>query len=93
MKPYLVTPSGRRSITETRAFSATVEGKCPGCGEELLVVRGTGRHIAADDRAYESDAIALCCELHVGTIRAEVDTIFGVREDEAVLYGRPRVYR
>jgi hypothetical protein len=55
-------------------------------------VAGTGRRPSADDRAWECDAHCLACKAHVGTLRAEMSTLFGVREDEAVLNGRPRVY-
>lgn len=40
---------------------------CPFCGDEPLKVAGCNRRIAKDDRAYEADAIALCCGVHVGT--------------------------
>jgi hypothetical protein len=46
----------------------------------------------ADDRAWEADGYCTACKAHVGTIRVEPDTLFGVREDEAVLMGRCRVY-
>lgn len=59
-------------------------GGCPKCGAHPLRVQGTGRRIAADDRAYEADAVAMCCSKPVGIARAEVDTLFGVREDEAM---------
>lgn len=65
---------------------ATVDGPggCPKCGAHPLRVQGTGRRIAADDRAYEADAVAMCCSQPCGIIRAEVSTLFGLREDEAV---------
>lgn len=92
MKLSLLTDSGRRAITETTEHYAFVEGACPACGAEPLRVRGHGRRISTDDRAYEANGVALCCDTFVGTIRADVSTIFGLHEDEAMLYGRPRVY-
>ena len=49
-------------------------------------------HPSADDRAWEADAVALCCRSTVGILRVEMSTLFGVREDELVLRGRCRVY-
>jgi len=43
-------------------------------------------------RAYEADGYTACCGAYLGIIRVEPSTIFGLREDEAVLYGRVRVY-
>lgn len=74
------------------ADHAVVEGACPKCGCSDFRVSGTGRRPSADDRAWEADAIALCCRAPVGTIRMETNTLFGVREDEVVLRGRCRVY-
>lgn len=65
---------------------------CPSCGSLLLTVRGKGMRISEDDRAYESDGHATCCGAYLGKLRVEPSTIFGLREDEAVLYGRARVY-
>ena len=67
-------------------------GSCPRCAAPELRVAGGNLRKSADDRAYESDGVALCCSARVGVIRAEPDTLFGVAEDEAVLHGRARVY-
>jgi hypothetical protein len=67
-------------------------GPCPECGVAPFRVRGTGIRPSADDRAWEADAHCLACQKMVGILRVEADTIFGVREDEAVLSGRCRVY-
>lgn len=73
--------------------SATAEGTCPHCAAEPFAIAGTGRRIAADDRAYEADGVCVACRQPVGLIRAEVNTLFGLHEDEAVLcHGRARVY-
>lgn len=70
-----------------------VGGKCPECAAEPLTVRCPEKRIAQDDRAYESVAFCIGCQRLVGQVRAEVDTLFGLREDEAVLlHGRARVY-
>lgn len=94
MKIHLV--SGRRRLKVIVPFSgsdhAVVEGKCQHCGVEPFKIAGRGQHIAADDLAYEATGYCLVCMKMVGTIRAEPETIFGVHEDEAVLYGRCRVY-
>jgi len=65
---------------------------CPHCAHAPLQVQGTGKRPSEDDRAYEADAVSVCCSRPVGLIRAEVSTLFGVREDRAVLMGRCRVY-
>ena len=95
MKVYLLTPTGPRRkarVPYEDADHAVVAGSCPACGAADFRVAGTGRRPSADDRAWEADAVALCCGRHVGTIRLEPNTLFGVREDEAVLRGRWRVY-
>ncbi len=68
-------------------------GPCPACKRADTKLAGSNVRYSADDRAYESDAKALCCGAWVGTLRAEPSTLFGVREDSAVLLnGRCRVY-
>jgi len=74
------------------ADHAVAEGACPHCGSETFKVQGTNMHPSQDDRAYEADAKCAACDLYVGTLRAEMNTLFGVREDRAVLNGRCRVY-
>jgi hypothetical protein len=73
---------------------ATVEVKgrrCPACLEPLRV-GGAGSQPSADDRAYEARAFCMSCKRFMGTLRVETDTLFGVREDEAVLNSRYRVF-
>jgi predicted nucleic acid-binding Zn-ribbon protein len=94
-KIFLIVSEGPRRKASTPfpdADHAVVEGKCPACGCDDFKVAGTGRRPSSDDRAWEADGVALCCRAHVGTIRVETNTLFGVREDEAVLRGRCRVY-
>lgn len=67
---------------------------CPACGapSEKLGVQGSGRRISEDDLAYEADGYATCCNAHLGTIRYETNTFFGVREDEAMARLGVRIY-
>lgn len=95
MKLFLILKSGpRRKLTlpHQQADHALVEGACPKCGSIDFGVQGKNMRPAEDDRAHEADGYSTCCQKLVGTIRAEMDTLFGVREDEAVLHGRCRVY-
>lgn len=55
-------------------------------------VAGSGRRPSDDDRAWEADAGCVACKAHLGILRVETNTLFGVREDERVLRGRCRVY-
>ena len=96
-KLYFVNAEGARvklAIPEDeRAPSIAPGGACPLCKEENYTVAGKKRHIAPDNRSYES--IVSCCKCGgvVGTLRLETSTIFGLHEDEAVLlHGRARVY-
>ncbi len=73
------------------ADHCVVAGKCP-CGVTPFRVQGTGRRHSSDDRAYEADGVAMCCGKYVGVIRVETNTLFGVREDEAVARCGARVY-
>jgi hypothetical protein len=94
MKFYLLTATSRITcrLPHAEADHAVVDGACPRCGSANFGVQGTGRRPSADDRAWEADGIATCCKEFVGVIRMEPNTLFGVREDEAVLAGRCRVY-
>jgi len=79
-------------LTDRSVSAVAPGGPCPECGQEGYRVAGKNKRIAEDDRAYESDAYCTSCERPVGTLRLEVSTIFGLREDNAVLRGRCRVY-
>lgn len=94
MRIYLICDAGRIHVTPPTASQTYAEADCdcPECGAKPLRVSGTGRRISPDDRAYEADGYCSVCRAHVGTIRAEPPTLFGITEDESVLYGRPRVY-
>ena len=65
---------------------------CPACGAAPLRARGVDRRIESHD-TYAADAHAVCCEAPIGTIRAQIPTIFGLEEDEAMTrFARGRVY-
>lgn len=91
MKAFLTVDHKRTRLTP-HSDHAVADKPCPHCSATPLKVAGTGRRPSKDDRAWEADAVALCCKKAVGIIRVEMSTIFGVREDEAVLHGRCRVY-
>lgn len=94
MRVRLTLPSGDSLEVPTPlpgADHAVAPGACPGCGVTPWRVRGTGRRIESRD-TYAADAESACCGAPVGTLRAQVVTIFGLEEDRAVLEGRARVY-
>jgi len=94
MHIWLIVDGVRRKVStpEAHADHAKVDGSCPRCGIEDFRVAGGNRRPSEDDRAWEADGVCLACGQNVGLIRADTDTLFGVREDEAVLNGRFRVY-
>jgi hypothetical protein len=81
----------RRLVPLPSGERAAAEGPCPLCGAEELAVAGTGTYREGHD-TYAARGITLCCGEPCGTIRAQVDTIFGIEEDDRVLHGRCRVY-
>ena len=87
----------RRLDPETESARVLDLATCPRCGykphpERGVRVQGKGKRITGHD-VYEADGYAACCGQPLGTIRAVVSTVFGVEEDERVLYhGRCRVY-
>ncbi len=103
-KIFLLVDDKRYECTEppaARGLFVEVTGQqCPHAGEHApdpgctyaFWIRGYNRRFSADDQAYEADAACASCGKHVGILRVEVSTLFGVREDEAVLHGRCRVY-
>lgn len=80
------------SLPYAGADFVEVDGTCPTCGAKPYKARGGEPHPSADDRAWEATACCVACSTVVGTLRVEPSTIFGVREDQAVLCGRCRVY-
>lgn len=91
MKVTLQLPDESKRPAKPFDAHALVEGECPLCKATPFSVAGTGMRTAGHD-AYESDAVCLACRKRVGTIRAEVSTIFGTAEDERVLGGPWKVY-
>lgn len=94
MRMFLLTDGVRfpLRLPHEAADHALCSGTCPKCGVTNFGVQGSGRRPSADDRAWEADAYCASCKAPVGAIRVEPSTLFGVREDEAVLSGRCRVY-
>jgi hypothetical protein len=91
---HLNASDGRRRcrLDYADADHAIADGCCPTCHAVPFRVQGTGRRIAADDRAYEAGAVCLACAQIVGTLRVEVNTLFGLREDEAVFRSGVKIY-
>lgn len=82
------------SLPHQNASFVTVQGTecedCPEKSETLRVIGGKG-WTSEDKRAIESHGCCLDCGKYLGTLRAEVDTLFGIDEDAAVM-ARCRVY-
>lgn len=91
-KIFLLVSDGPRRKAKNGGDHAIVAGKCPLCGAEPFHCAGTGRRPSADDRAYEADAVSSCCNKYVGILRIEVNTLFGVREDETIAQMGIRIY-
>ena len=79
-------------LPATDAAYAIADGACPLCAATPFRVHGGNQRPSEDDRAWEADGACVSCGGYLGVLRAEVSTIFGVREDRAVLEGRCRVY-
>lgn len=79
---------GKLALDETGA--AFRGDSCPVC-KRALHVRGAGKRIASRD-TYEADGFCASCGAPLGTIVAQVSTIFGLEEDERVLAGPWKVY-
>lgn len=95
MKMFLIREGEkRRKLTTPHAEAdhGVVEGACPECKSIDFKVAGTGRRASKDDRAWEADAVALCCNKPVGLIRVETNTLFGVREDQRIAQSYCRIY-
>ena len=75
------------------ADHVVVDMPCPHCKVMPLKVRGRGSPARGHDFYKNTDAITLCCGKSVDWIRAKLDTIFGLEEDERVLNGPWKVYR
>lgn len=85
-------PNRKCKLPYPEADHCVADGTCPCCAAEPFKLGGSNMRASKDDRAWESDAGCLACRAHVGTLRVEMNTLFGVREDAAVLSGRVRIY-
>jgi hypothetical protein len=87
------TPHGGTAITipKSQLSQPQVEPLGWACGCGATGIAGKGKRIATRD-TYEADAFCVGCGEQVGVLRAKVETIFGLEEDEAVLNGRWKVY-
>ena len=47
-------------------------------------MQGSGKLREQGSRAWEAEGYCTACDQHVGVIRVETGTLFGVREDEAM---------
>lgn len=91
MRVKLITKDGTRMCSASFDHALS-EGTCPKCRRAEpnggFKVGGSGKHPSADDRAWEAEAYCLECKAHVGVLRVETNTLFGVREDAEVLSGK-----
>lgn len=72
--------------------TAEADGACPGCNAVPFIIVGGGMQ-NIDDRTVRANGRCQSCGDPVGYIFADLPTLFGVEEDEAVLVrGRARVY-
>lgn len=68
-------------------------GACPGCATEPFLIRlVTKADPQDDDRTLVAGSRCVRCGDNVGYVHIKADTLFGLREDRAVLDGRWRVY-
>jgi len=94
MKLFLIIGAKRVKLRAPypEADHAIAELSCPVCGVAPLKVGGTDKRFSDDDRAIEATAICYACDRLVGVIRAEPNTLFGVREDARVARMGVRIY-
>lgn len=64
--------------------------KCPIC-EAPLQVAGAKKRIGGHD-FYTSEAGCIACNAHIGELRLQVSTLFGLKEDETVLRSGVKIY-
>lgn len=74
------------------ADHVTVPGACPNCGATPFAVAGVKGSMVTGHDTMISDAGCTACKRVTGRLVVTVSTIFGIREDQAVLQGRCRVY-
>lgn len=93
MKIYLESEGGRREAL--LPFQGASFVYCPKEDGETCKCGGNAFHGGATTRTdRETRAPAICngCKTVIGTLVVEHSTLFGLEEDELVLYGRCRVY-
>lgn len=90
MTATVVWLDGRRETLHPAPGVGRVEVKAP-CVCGAVLVTGNGPHQRNHD-TYDSIAACVGCGVIRGRLEAQVSTIFGIEEDEAVLGGRCRVY-
>ena len=74
-------------------FIKVTKGICPECNTELEIAGARGSSVEMDEgRLTYAAALCTSCNAHVGTIKVIRETLFGLEEDNAVLFGRARVY-
>jgi hypothetical protein len=76
-------------VPGARCANADCSGGEDGLPLVIAGVRGTEKESHSE---VEFEAACVRCGKTVGRIVVTFDTIFGLREDHAVLFGRPRVY-
>jgi hypothetical protein len=96
-----LTYTDREGVTIELPLSVATSGghtmddrACEHCKESPLTIAGRGMEIEGDgwSDTYVAQACCKSCMGSVGKIRAKMGTIFGLREDAAVLHSRCRVY-
>jgi len=65
-------------------------GACPACKATPWKIQGG--EVTRGHDTYTAPARCVACGERVGALQVQVSTLFGLEEDERVLYGRCRVY-
>lgn len=89
-----VTIGGKRykaKLPYPHAKYVVVDVACPECANNPLEAQGVGNQERGHD-TIKSNCACTTCNKVIGTICVQVDTIFGLAEDDKVLNGRWRVY-
>lgn len=79
-------------VPEHGAMAVEVNAPCPACGTCPMFVKGTTGPRIKNNDTYVSDAVCTKCGDEVGELYAQVDTLFGIEEDERIRNGRWRIY-
>jgi hypothetical protein len=65
---------------------------CPTCRIEPLRVKGTGKYVESSNTYAAHAVCAENCGAHLGTLRVQVNTLFGIEEDERVFASGIKIY-